>query len=415
MQAPGTEAPRRLLTGRAPVAVTVAPIMPAAVGPQSAYMPNASGPPDERTPIMPRPVPNAIAAGRGGAAPTTTAPDMPAQTMAPIAFAQGQYEEHGDPFTALAQGLVNAQAYREDQAQTQAKQEEAAKLLDGHPDLQEQVKNGVLDLSSAITLAQQRDELAKATDRKAKIVQYLEQAGDKDIAEQFANGVLDEDGVAKAIAAREAGPDLTADQKDLKEINKEREAAGQKTMTLEEYQGQKVGRGTNEFNMESGLNQQYSQADPLKTYQTVRNGYEKVRDAAKLGTGPGDISMIFAYMKMLDPTSVVREGEFATAQNSGGIEAGVVNLYNSVLNGQRLTKEQRADFIKSSEQIYSNASSNLADLNKLYTDRAKSWNINSADFLVQPETYDPWQAPDDASVPDVTKMSDEELLQQLNN
>lgn len=238
MQAPGTEAPRRIMPQRAPVAVTVAPVMSSPVGPQSAYLPNASGPPDARTPIMPQPMPAAIAAGQGGA-PTTQAPNQVAQTAAPVAYAMKQYQEHGDPFTAIAQGLVNAQAYRQDAAQTQAKQEEAAKLLEGHPDLQEQVKNGVLDLSSAIALAQSRDQAVATTDRKAKIIDYLSQSGDHDIAEQYQSGILDEDGVAKAIAAREGTGPTTEDQKNLAQINSERKAAGQPEMPMEEFLAKK--------------------------------------------------------------------------------------------------------------------------------------------------------------------------------
>jgi hypothetical protein len=75
-----------------------------------------------------------------------------------------------------------------------------------------------------------------------------------------------------------------------------------------------------------------------------------------------DISLIFAFMKMLDPTSVVREGEFATAQNSGGIEDQIRNVYNQLRSGERLTPDQRANFVrrayrlyKGSENQYSNA------------------------------------------------------------
>jgi hypothetical protein len=49
-------------------------------------------------------------------------------------------------------------------------------------------------------------------------------------------------------------------------------------------------------------------------------------------------------MKMLDPGSVVREGEFATAQNAAGVPDRVMNLYNRILSGERLNKDQREAF-----------------------------------------------------------------------
>ena len=62
--------------------------------------------------------------------------------------------------------------------------------------------------------------------------------------------------------------------------------------------------------------------------------------------------MIFTYMKVLDPTSVVREGEQATAQNAAGIPERTRNLYNKLMTGERLTKSQRADFVKSAVGLF---------------------------------------------------------------
>ncbi len=150
-----------------------------------------------------------------------------------------------------------------------------------------------------------------------------------------------------------------------------------------------VPNGKEAFDREQALNQQYVTTDPVKTYQVVRNGYEKIRSASQAGTGPGDVSMIFAYMKMLDPTSVVREGEFATAQNAGGVGATISNLYNSVLNGQKLTPQLRKQFLAEADKMYKEASQNLTSENSLYSTRATPWGVDPSHFLVQPETYQP--------------------------
>jgi len=85
-------------------------------------------------------------------------------------------------------------------------------------------------------------------------------------------------------------------------------------------------------------------------FKSIAQSFGKV--AATDPTAAGDVSLIFAYMKMLDPTSVVREGEQATAANARGVPEGVANLYNRVLTGQRLTENQRADFRKQAQNIY---------------------------------------------------------------
>jgi hypothetical protein len=142
------------------------------------------------------------------------------------------------------------------------------------------------------------------------------------------------------------------------------------------------------FNMEKDLTSQYLGTDPLKSYQTVRNGYEKVRASSQLDSGPGDISMIFAYMKMLDPTSVVREGEFATAENAGGVGQQISNIYNRLLSGERLTPELRKQFLAAADQLYAESSRNLADVNDQFRRRAGAWSVNPDNFLISPETYD---------------------------
>ena len=64
------------------------------------------------------------------------------------------------------------------------------------------------------------------------------------------------------------------------------------------------------------------------------------------------MSMIFTYMKILDPTSVVREGEQATAKEAGAVPDIVLNLYNKAVTGQKLTTKQRADFVQTGTQLY---------------------------------------------------------------
>lgn len=83
-----------------------------------------------------------------------------------------------------------------------------------------------------------------------------------------------------------------------------------------------------------------------KAYLESQVAFEKVQRAAKDPSAAGDLALIFGVMKTLDPGSTVREGEFANAQNAGGVGDRVVSLYNRVLAGQRLSPEQRADFVR---------------------------------------------------------------------
>lgn len=70
----------------------------------------------------------------------------------------------------------------------------------------------------------------------------------------------------------------------------------------------------------------------VKDYNTIQNKSGSMEQVLKLGVGgPGDLALVFEFMKALDPTSVVRETEYATAAKSGNIFAGVFAKFNGYL------------------------------------------------------------------------------------
>lgn len=86
-------------------------------------------------------------------------------------------------------------------------------------------------------------------------------------------------------------------------------------------------------------------------YRTVRDASGNIEEIAKQPSAASDIAMIFAYMKILDPNSVVRETEFATAQNAAGVPDRIKNVWNRILEGQRLNPQQRQDFLNQARSI----------------------------------------------------------------
>ena len=74
----------------------------------------------------------------------------------------------------------------------------------------------------------------------------------------------------------------------------------------------------------------YKNSGVVKNFNIAQTQLNKLFSGAKRDSAAGDLSMIFTYMKVLDPTSVVREGEQATAQNAAGIPERTRNLYNKL-------------------------------------------------------------------------------------
>lgn len=108
------------------------------------------------------------------------------------------------------------------------------------------------------------------------------------------------------------------------------------------------GNDTNRrFTVEDRMADDYEQA--TKNDRTVISAFQNLK--ATPASAAGDISFIFQYMKMLDPGSVVREGEFATAQNAASVPDQVRNLYNRALSGERLNPEQRQQFLQAAGSL----------------------------------------------------------------
>jgi hypothetical protein len=101
------------------------------------------------------------------------------------------------------------------------------------------------------------------------------------------------------------------------------------------------GRGTDP----TAMRKEFNALPEVKAFNEVSINYDKMKQAVAKPTAGGDLALIFSFMKMLDPGSTVREGEFANAQNAGGVDDSIVNAYNKAISGERLNDEQRKDFL----------------------------------------------------------------------
>lgn len=100
--------------------------------------------------------------------------------------------------------------------------------------------------------------------------------------------------------------------------------------------------------VEGGLRKEFVKASA--PFTDSRDAFRRVM--ASENTGAGDVSLIFNFMKTLDPGSTVREGEFATAEQTAGIPGRVVQQYNKAITGERLTQDQRAEFKSQAEVLF---------------------------------------------------------------
>jgi hypothetical protein len=133
------------------------------------------------------------------------------------------------------------------------------------------------------------------------------------------------------------------------------------------------------FQRANVLRDEYNAAN--KDFNVIEAQYGNILATSRRPSAAGDISLITSYMKMLDPASTVREGEFANAENAGGIPSKVRATYNKLLTGERLSPEMRTDFVTQSGALFGERQKQ-ADRNvRRYTDLAKRAGVDPMDVV----------------------------------
>jgi hypothetical protein len=128
---------------------------------------------------------------------------------------------------------------------------------------------------------------------------------------------------------------------------------------------------------ENSLRKEYDSRQ--KNFQTVRASYDTISNAEK--TSIGDVALISAYMKLLDPTSIVREGEFATAANSGGVPSAIMAAYNKALGTGKIDDNVRNQIYSQSKKIFDNAQKGVDKDTAFFTDIANRRGLNVGNII----------------------------------
>ena len=114
------------------------------------------------------------------------------------------------------------------------------------------------------------------------------------------------------------------------------------------------------------LRKEYVGLPATKDFAKQATAYDRVVKSADDPSAAGDLSLIFNFMKVLDPGSVVRESEFATAAGARAaltraegqgtpIPAIVAQALQRLETGQLLLPDQRQDFVSRAGMLYTGA------------------------------------------------------------
>lgn len=137
--------------------------------------------------------------------------------------------------------------------------------------------------------------------------------------------------------------------------------------------------------LENALRDDYRGAIKDIQYPTLAASIERIQASAENPSPAGDLSMIFNYMKLLDPGSVVRETEFRTAETAKPLLERVGLSWNAVRNvweGKRLTESQRADFLNRALAVYEPIERMKQDVDRQYAKLADDHDIESSRVVI---------------------------------
>jgi hypothetical protein len=202
---------------------------------------------------------------------------------------------------------------------------------------------------------------AQRTEGKArnKTIEYLRNNGREDLASAVESGALSASAAASELFKKDAATKGVA--------------VGDKLINpvTGEVIYQDEGQPAFEPKDVADARKEFTGRPEVKDFSKQTSAYGRVLASAKDPSAAGDLALIFNFMKVLDPGSTVREGEFATAQNAGGVDQRVVSLYNSITTGERLSPAQRDDFANRATRLYSDAEAQYDNIAQQYSDFAE--------------------------------------------
>lgn len=160
------------------------------------------------------------------------------------------------------------------------------------------------------------------------------------------------------------------------------------------------------FETEKKLRDEY--VGQTKDFKTIQSAWRSIKTSGGEPSAAGDMSLIFGYMKLLDPGSTVREGEYANAQNAGGVPDRVIASYNKLINGQILSDAQRKDFLGQAKKQYDSRLGEYSGLKKSYTQLAKEYGLEPKRVVVE------FDMPEEVAPKEVQQNQKQSLAAQLD-
>lgn len=114
--------------------------------------------------------------------------------------------------------------------------------------------------------------------------------------------------------------------------------------------------------------------------QEMNSKFAQMSNAAKNPTAYGDLTVMFSFMKALDPTSVVREGEQDRFVATASLPQAFANKLNKLASGKTLSPDQRSEVVNIAKEIRGQALEGYKTAAKPSLEQAKRLNYSLSEI-----------------------------------
>lgn len=122
----------------------------------------------------------------------------------------------------------------------------------------------------------------------------------------------------------------------------------------------------------------------IEPFAAAQRQYLMMEDLAKDGTGASDVALGFAFFKTIDPTSTVREGEFAQAASSMGLGANIVQMFKRLDKGEKFSPQLRNELVAAAGRAYNQQKTDIENLVNRETEFATRMNVDPSLVIRDP-------------------------------
>lgn len=152
--------------------------------------------------------------------------------------------------------------------------------------------------------------------------------------------------------------------------------------------------GNMRFQQTAKLRDDYNQDPAVKAYQASLPVYASALNTP--ASPAGDLQLIYAFAKLMDPTSAVREGEFATVAGSDTFAGRTVaQLQNQLSRSGTFSPEMRQDLRVQLRERLSQYNRGASQTRERYRQSAEQFGLNPDD-VIGPYPGEPFEAIDRA-------------------